>query len=105
MTPLENQLWDKIVDFEFDEPGTVLTFNARLARENGWNNSYTGRVIEEYKKFIFLCCISPTQVTPSDPVDQAWHLHLTYTKSYWTNLCRGTLGMEIHHNPTKGGEA
>jgi len=105
MTPLKNQLWDKILGFEFDEPGTVLTFAARLARENGWNNSYTQRVIDEYKKFIFLCCTSTTQVTPSDPVDQAWHLHLTYTRSYWNTLCRDTLGREIHHNPTKGGKA
>src|SRR6185295_3548465 len=43
-------------------------------------------------------------VTPSDPVDQAWHLHLTYTRSYWIDLCKNTLGKEIHHNPTKGGE-
>jgi len=104
MTHFENQLWDSILGFEFDEPGTQLTFAARLARENGWAKHYTNRVIYEYKKFIFLCCISPTPVTPSDPVDQAWHLHLTYTKSYWNSLCRNTLGKEIHHNPTKGGK-
>jgi len=104
MTHSENQLWDNILGFEFDEPGTHLTFSMRLSRENGWTHNYTQRVIDEYKKFIFLCCISPTAVTPSDPVDQAWHLHLTYTKSYWNNLCRDALGREIHHNPTKGGK-
>jgi len=105
MTHLENQLWDKIQGFEFDEPDTQLTFAERLKRENGWTHDYTQQVIEEYKKFIFLCCTAPTAVTPSDPVDQAWHLHLTYTKSYWNNLCRDTLGKEIHHNPTKGGKS
>lgn len=105
MTHFENQLWDSILGFELDEPGTQLTFAARLSRENGWANHYTNRVIDEYKKFIFLCCISPTPVTPSDPVDQAWHLHLTYTKSYWNELCRDTLKREIHHNPTKGGKS
>ncbi|WP_185965601.1 glycine-rich domain-containing protein [Flavobacterium zepuense] len=103
MTTFENQLWKGIEEFTFDDPGTQLTFAARLACENGWNANYTQRVIAEYKRFIYLCCISPTGVTPSDPVDQAWHLHLTYTKSYWNNLCRGTMGQEIHHNPTKGG--
>jgi hypothetical protein len=103
MTPFEKQLYSKIEAFKFDEPNTQLTFAARLARENGWNPTYTNRVIEEYKKFIFLCCTSATAVTPSDPVDQAWHLHLTYTKSYWHNLCRDTLDKDIHHNPTKGG--
>ncbi len=52
-----------------------------------------------------MCCVSPSPVTPSDAVDQAWHLHLTYTKSYWTDFCRHTLNREIHHNPTKGGKA
>lgn len=49
--------------------------------------------------------MSPKGVTPSDAVDQAWHLHLTYTKSYWVDLCQNTLHKEIHHNPTKGGNS
>lgn len=104
MTTVEKQLWDKLERFGFDSEGTQLTFAKRLARENGWSTGYTERVIEEYKKFIFLCCVSPTPVTPSDAVDQAWHLHLTYTKSYWDDLCEKTLGRKIHHNPTKGGD-
>jgi len=105
MTPTETKLWERITSFPLDETGAQFTFSARLARENGWSTSYTFRVIEEYRRFIFLCCTSPTPVTPSDPVDQAWHLHLTYTKSYWHDLCRDTLKKEIHHNPTKGGTA
>ncbi|MFD2600923.1 glycine-rich domain-containing protein [Flavobacterium suzhouense] len=104
MTQTETQFWNKLKSFQLDEADAALTFSQRLARENGWNKEYTHRVIEEYKKFIFLCCTSPTSVTPSDPVDQAWHLHLTYTKSYWSNLCKNTLEREIHHNPTKGGK-
>ncbi|WP_294820414.1 hypothetical protein [uncultured Flavobacterium sp.] len=103
MTTVEKQLWDKLERFGFDSEGTQLTFAKRLARENGWSAVYTHRVIGEYKKFLFLCCVSPTPVTPSDPVDQAWHLHLTYTRSYWDELCENTLKRKIHHNPTKGG--
>lgn len=105
MTPNEKQLWNKLERFRFDEQDAKLTFSTRLARENGWSKDYTLRIIEEYKKFLFLCCTSPSAVTPSDPVDQAWHLHLTYTRSYWTDLCKNTLGKKIHHNPTKGGES
>ncbi|MBD1385954.1 hypothetical protein IDJ75_11740 [Mucilaginibacter rigui] len=100
----EQKLWQKIHAFELDEPGSAFKFSDRLARENGWTKSYAKRVVEEYKKFIFLCCVSQQGVTPSDPVDQAWHLHLTFTRSYWTDLCKNTLNREIHHNPTKGGE-
>lgn len=80
-------------------------FTARLARDNGWTNNYAARVVLEYKKFIFLCCVAGHQVTPSDEVDQAWHLHLVYSRSYWNDLCRDTIGRPIHHGPTKGGNA
>jgi hypothetical protein len=104
MTEPENLLWQKIESFTLDDPETAFKFSDRLARENGWSPEFTAAVIEEYKKFIFLCCITESGVTPSDAVDQAWHLHLTFTKSYWNDLCRDTLHKEIHHNPTKGGQ-
>jgi len=104
MTAVEKILWNRIENFKMDDPQSAFSFSSRLARENGWSNQYTQRVIGEYKKFIFLCWITNTGVTPSDAVDQAWHLHLTYTRSYWIELCRDTLDKEIHHNPTKGGK-
>ena len=103
MTTSQTALWARISNFQLDEADAAFKFSDRLARENGWTHDHALRVIDEYKKFIFLCCISPTAVTPSDPVDQAWHLHLTFTKSYWTDLCQNTLQQELHHNPTKGG--
>lgn len=104
MSPSEKILWKRIEGFQIDDPLINFSFSTRLARENGWTKNYASRVVEEYKKFIFLCCISETGVTPSDPVDQAWHLHLTYTKSYWIDFCKNTLQKEIHHNPTEGGK-
>jgi hypothetical protein len=105
MTTEEKVLFKKIQNFQLDDNSASFKFSERLARENGWDKSYTNRVIEEYKKFIFLCCISETGITPSDAVDQAWHLHLTFTKSYWIDLCKNTINKEIHHNPTKGGSS
>lgn len=96
-------LWKKLVDFKFDEPGATLTFAARLARENGWRLGYAKRVIEEYRRFLFLSMVSGHAVSPSEAIDQAWHLHLTYTKSYWTQLCGEVLPRPLHHCPTKGG--
>jgi hypothetical protein len=104
-TIYEQELWGKICSFKLDDEGSSLQFSRRLARENKWTHTFAKRVAEEYKKFIFLCCITQSGVTPSDQVDQAWHLHLTYTKSYWIELCKNILKKEIHHNPTKGGAA
>lgn len=97
-------LQDRLLSFQFDEPDAKLTFARRLARENGWSTAYSERVIAEYKKFLFLAVSAGHVVTPSEQVDQAWHLHLTYTRSYWEDLCRDVLHQPLHHGPTKGGD-
>ena len=81
----------------------ALSFVARLARENGWSVGYAERVIGEYRRFILLAVASGHPVTPSEQVDQAWHLHLVYTRSYWDELCGALLRRPLHHGPTKGG--
>ncbi|RKQ51700.1 hypothetical protein BXY85_2731 [Roseivirga pacifica] len=99
----ERKLWDKLKKFELDNPSSDYTFSLRLVKENGWSLTYALQAIEEYKKFIFLACTSGHPVTPSDQIDQVWHLHLIYTHSYWIDLCKYTLNREIHHGPTSGG--
>lgn len=97
------ELWEKIRLFPLDDPSAQFRFSDRLARENGWTLLYAFRAMEEYKRFMFLVCCSPQALTPSDAVDQVWHLHLLYTESYWVDFCEKTLGRPIHHGPTKGG--
>jgi hypothetical protein len=97
-------LWNKIKDFELDDPGSAFPFSARLARENQWRLKFALRAIDEYKKFIFLSCISSHPLAPSDQIDQVWHLHLLYTQSYWIEMCENMLSRQIHHSPTTGGE-
>ncbi len=104
MNDHEKQLWNRIKEFQFDEPEVAFSFSDRLANENNWKKDFAIRAIEEYRKFIYLCCVAGHQVTPSDEVDQVWHLHLTFTKSYWKELCEKVLEKELHHNPTKGGK-
>lgn len=99
------ELWDRIRDFNLDDPQASTRFSDKLASQQGWTPRYTARVIEEYKRFMLLCCISPKGASPSHDVDEVWHLHLTYTANYWKAFCRDTLGKEIHHHPSKGGTA
>ena len=104
MNEQERKLWQKIVEFNIDDPSSSFTFTDRLCRENNWTMEYSLRAVQEYKKFIYLVCISNQPQTPSDQVDQVWHLHLLYTHSYWKELCGEILKKEIHHGPTKGSE-
>jgi hypothetical protein len=99
----DDPLWARIKDFSLDDPGSTLSFSQRLARENGWSRYYASRAIEEYRKFCYLAMSAGHPVTPSDEVDQVWHLHLLYTQSYWDEFCGRTLGRPFHHGPTRGG--
>lgn len=101
----QQTLYEKIMDFQIDDGATHFSFKQRLARENGWSDAFAARVIREYKRFIYLMVTAGHPVTPSDQIDQAWHLHLSYTRSYWDRLCRQVIGQSLHHNPTQGGAA
>ena len=103
--PNDKTLWDRLQAFEPDQADAAFRFSDRLARENGWSRDFARGAINEYKRFVYLAVTSPTQVTPSDIVDQVWHLHLTFTRSYWDEMCTQVLGRPLHHGPTKGGKA
>ncbi len=96
---------ERILAFRVDDGCSDLSFVRRLAIENGWSRGFAERAFEEYKRFLVLCYESGRLVTPSDVVDEVWHLHLCYTRSYWRDLCRDAIGREIHHDPTVGGAA
>jgi hypothetical protein len=95
--------WQAIEAYRIGPSDAALSFSARLARENRWSEDFACRVIEEYKRFCFLAVTAGHEVTPSDAVDQAWHLHLTYSRDYWARFCPEVLGRELHHGPTAGG--
>ena len=101
----DDALWQAIAAHRIGPDDASLSFEQRLARENGWSADYAGRVVLEYKKFCYLACTAGHQVTPSDQVDQAWHLHLTYTRDYWERFCPQVLHRPLHHGPTAGGPA
>jgi hypothetical protein len=103
MNAEQKRLYDQLVQWHPDDPQSAFPFSKRLARENGWTTTHARRVIEEYKRFVFLTRHAGHTVTPSDAVDQAWHLHLTYTRSYWEDLCENILDRRLHHAPTRGG--
>jgi hypothetical protein len=97
--------WQRLQGLHFANADAALPFSVRLARENGWPAGYAERAIEEYRKFCFLAVHAGHPVTPSDAVDQVWHLHMLYSEHYWDTLCRDTLGTPLHHGPTRGGAA
>ncbi len=97
-------LWHSLCGYRIAPAEAALSFTQRLARENGWSAFFADRVVSEYRRFLYLAVRAGHPVTPSDAVDQAWHLHLTYSRDYWDRLCP-LLGQPLHHGPTTGGPA
>jgi hypothetical protein len=99
-----NSLWQRIEAHPL-QSSQALDFHKCLCREQRWSPAYGERLILEYKRFIFLSCIQNQSLTPSVDVDEAWHLHLTYTEDYWNVFCLKVLGRPLHHRPTSGSAA
>ena len=103
-TPALLALRARIEAHGFD-PDHSLSFTARLARDHGWTPGAARAAVREYGRFCFLAVAAPHPVTPSEEVDEVWHLHLTYSRDYWDVWCRDVLRAALHHDPTQGGPA
>ncbi len=103
MDSQKNMIWQRIEEHVFDDPESSHPFSTRLAKENDWSRAKTARVIYEYRRFLLLAATAGHPVSPSDEVDQAWHLHLLYTRNYWDQMCKTVLEMPLHHEPSRGG--
>lgn len=102
MTAEQRERWAKIEGFAFDAPDAVITFEAKLVRETSWTRDRARRAIAEYRRFLLLAAAAGHPVSPSPAVDDVWHLHLLYTRSYWNDLCPNVLGFDLHHEPASG---
>ena len=102
--PLSNpELWGRIERYSVDVPSVSLPFTLRLARDNGWTRFFAQNCVIEYQRFCYLAIVMENDATPSDQIDQVWHLHLQYTHEYWDVFCKDVLKRPLHHGPTKGG--
>lgn len=99
----DESLWNRIQGFSLDAPDADFPFSKKLAKEENWSLDFARKAIEEYKRFVYLCCILPDGASPSKIVDKVWHLHLIYTQNYWEEFCPNILKKPLHHHPSKGG--
>jgi uncharacterized protein (TIGR04222 family) len=103
LKPCHAILYQRLQEFDLDNPTHEFGFTRHLMKSHGWTLMYSQRVIAEYKKFVFLTMVANHQVVPSDQVDQVWHAHLLLTESYWDDFCPNILEKPLHHHPAKGG--
>ncbi|MCA9151852.1 MAG: hypothetical protein KDA92_21260, partial [Planctomycetales bacterium] len=101
----DTELGRRLAAFQFDNSDQSQPFSRRLANEQGWSREFALRAVEEYRRFLYLAISAGHPVCPSEEVDEVWHLHLVFTRSYWHELCQDVLQKPLHHAPTEGGPA
>jgi hypothetical protein len=94
-------LWAALSHMQIVEPGTGRRFEEALAEANGWTLDFAERVADEYCGFLYLAATAGVEVTPSETVDRAWHLHLEWPH-YRDVLCRQMIGRPLEHRPGTG---
>lgn len=99
----QSPLWNRIAAYQIDQAEVIIPFSRKLAQAEGWTRRFSLQAIDEYKKFVYLCCISKNGTSPSVVVDKVWHMHLLYTIEYWKEFCPNILDRELHHFPNVGG--
>jgi hypothetical protein len=104
MDQIAEDLITALTRMTIEPAGAKFTFIDRLAQDNDWTRAFAARTFTEYQRFLYLAATAERPITPSDQVDQVWHLHLTYSRHYWDVLCGKILGKPLHHGPTAGGE-
>jgi hypothetical protein len=76
-------------------------FEEALAEARGWPLTFAERVTCEYRRFLYLAATAGFEVTPSQAIDEAWHLHLELPH-YRETLCGQILGRPLEHRPATG---
>ena len=90
-----------LAEMRIDPPSRSDRFESALALLKGWNIRFAERVVDEYRRFLYLAATAGFEATPSQFVDEAWHLHLTLPH-YREILCGRILGRPLEHRPGTG---
>jgi hypothetical protein len=91
-------LWLKLNFMGMQGAQDFAPFIDMVQKQMGWNSEMANRVIEEYRKFLFLAMRAGHQVIPPGAVNDVWMLHMQNAQNYWESL-----GRMITEKPVAGG--
>lgn len=97
-------LWQRLRHWRPETEGFARTLTHRVCQRTGWRAAYAQRVIEEYRRFLWLLIRHQGALCPSEAVDTVWHEHLLDSATYFERFCPQVLGQTLHHVPARGGE-
>lgn len=83
-------------DVTAEPPRNMTSFEDCLRREGDWTDTAANQITMEYRKFLYLKAVQGGVLTPSEVVDQAWHLHRCFPEAY-RRFCAEVAGQDIPH--------
>mmetsp|Transcript_10629 Transcript_10629/g.12098 ORF Transcript_10629/g.12098 Transcript_10629/m.12098 type:complete len:453 (-) Transcript_10629:480-1838(-) len=85
-----------------------LVFPARfldnLMMEQLLDANTANKWLLEYRKYLVLAHLTDNMISPSEQVDQVWHLHMTYTQHYKATY-QTLIERDFKHSPSSGGSS
>ena len=100
IAPTAPDLWSRILPWH-ERLAADRAFMIRVRTALAVGEADASQAILEYLRFAYLAWTSPVGATPSKAIDEIWHEHLLFTRSY-DAFCRGTRGEHLHHEPGDG---
>jgi hypothetical protein len=90
-------LWSRLRAWREGPEG--VAFVLRLDEKLQLKPGAATRLADEYVRFLALCLSAGETMAPSAIVDEAWHLHLLDSRTYFDRFCPEVLGRVLHHAP------
>jgi hypothetical protein len=73
----------------------------RIAADHGLSEDAARACFQEMLRFLDVVAESERSLSPSVPVDDAWHAFIVHTRAY-ADYCEARFGSFIHHEPGSG---
>ena len=91
-------LWLKLNVMGMQGAQNLAPVMEMMQKQMGWTSEMAQRVIEEYRKFLFLAMRAGHQVIPPGVINDVWMQHMQNAQNYWEQL-----GQMITAKPVAGG--
>lgn len=91
-------LWLKLSTMNAEGLQAFAPMMKMVEQQMGANAEMAGRLIEEYRKFLFLAMRAYHQVIPPGVINEVWMMHMQQAQDYWEQLSQ-----MITERPVTGG--
>lgn len=106
MAMTDPDLWSRIRDYplphreEIDDMAEperhCRTFIHNVRKDGDWTDESAERLVEEYRRFLYLKARSGGQLTPPKVIDKVWHMHLAMGDDFKARFCT-EIGIKMIH--------